>query len=93
MPAMTMSHRSFVSFLMPMKKPSAPFCFWTKPSMGRHSRPHMTIAKITFMKTALAAKKVRGVSPPEPLEVMGAFLVWLCCSSKARVFAKAVYHH
>lgn len=60
---------------MPLKKPTALFHFWTKPSMGQHSNPHITMAKITSMNTALAAKKVSGASPSEPLEVTGALLV------------------
>lgn len=89
MPAMTMSHRTFMSFLILMKKPTALFYFWTKPSMGQHSSPHTTMAKIAFMNTALAAKKAKGASPPEPLEAMVALLVWLCCSSKASGVCKS----
>lgn len=97
MPAMTMCSSSFASFLMPVKKPTTLFHFRTKPSassMGRHSSPRTTTAKITSINTALAAKKMSRVSPPEPLEAMGALLVCLCCSSEASLsFAKAKCHH
>lgn len=88
MPATTVSHSDFVSFLMPMKNPTALFHFWTKPMKGWHSSPHTTMVKTTSMNTALAAKKVSGASPPEPSRAMGALLVWLCCSSKARGVCK-----